>query len=61
MIARPSSASDAPRTKSIWPPMPEYMRGPMESAQTCPVRSISMAELMAVMRRRRRMTAVSLV
>ena len=29
---------------------PEYMRVPMESAQTCPVRSTSIQELIAVTR-----------
>ena len=50
MIARPSAARLAPRMKSIWPPIPEYMRGPIESATTWPVRSISIAELIAVIR-----------
>ncbi len=36
----------APRTKSSWPPTPLYSRVPMESAQTWPVRSTEMAELM---------------
>ena len=48
--------------KSIWPPTPLYIRcQPIESAQTWPVRSTSMAELMAVMRRSRRITEVSFV
>ena len=51
MIGRPSSARAAPRMKSIWPPTPLYIRWPIESAHTWPVRSTSMAELMAVMRR----------
>ena len=50
MMGRPPLDSEAPRMKSIWPPTPEYMREPMESAQTWPVRSIWMAELMAVTR-----------
>src|ERR1017187_8263617 len=40
MMALPPCERAAPRTKSIWPPIPEYMRWPIESAQTCPVRSI---------------------
>ena len=47
--------------KSIWPPTPQYIRRPMESATTCPVRSTSIAELIAVMCRNERMTWVSLV
>ena len=39
--------SAAPRMKSIWPPTPLYMRDPIELAQTWPVRSISIAELIA--------------
>ena len=61
MIARPSGASAAPRMKSIWPPTPEYIRVPIESATTCPVRSTSIAELIAVMCRNDRMTWVSFV
>ena len=61
MIARPSSASAAPRMKSIWPPTPLYIRWPIESAQTWPVRSTSIAELIAVIRLKLRMTWVSLV
>ena len=38
----------APRTKSSCPPVPEKIRIPIESAQTCPVRSISVAELMEI-------------
>ncbi len=47
--------------KSIWPPTPLYSRSPIESATTWPVRSISMAELMAVIVANERMTWVSLV
>ena len=46
MMALPPGDILAPRTKSSWPPVPEYMRVPMESAHTWPVRSISVAELM---------------
>ena len=60
MIGLPPSESDAPRTKSICPPTPEYWRVPIESAPTWPVRSTSMALLMAVTLGLRRMTAVSL-
>ena len=56
----PPSLRLAPRTKSIWPPTPLKRVCPMLSAQTCPVRSISMALLMAVMRGMRRMIVVSL-
>lgn len=35
----PSKPSAAPRIKSTCPPKPEYIRVPMESAFTCPVRS----------------------
>ena len=61
MIARPSAARLAPRMKSIWPPIPEYMREPIESAATWPVRSISIAELIAVIRLNPRITCVSFV
>jgi len=61
MMGLPPSESAAPRMKSIWPPTPEYCRSPMESAQTWPVMSTSMAELMAVTFGFRRMTAVSLM
>ena len=47
--------------KSICPPTPEYIRCPIESATIWPVRSISIAELIAVMRLNERMTCVSLV
>ena len=47
--------------KSIWPPTPEYIRWPIESATTWPVRSTSIAELIAVIRLNERMTWVSLV
>jgi hypothetical protein len=36
--------------KSTCPPTPLYSLGPIESAHTWPVTSISMAELMATMR-----------
>src|SRR5690606_16839122 len=60
-IGLPPSERDAPRIKSICPPTPEYCMLPMVSAQTCPVRSISMAEFMAVTLGFLRITAVSLV
>ncbi len=41
MMGLPPSESEAPRIKSIWPPTPEYILDPMESAHTCPLRSIS--------------------
>ena len=47
--------------KSIWPPTPLYSRWPIESATTWPVRSTSIAELMATIRLNERMTCVSLV
>ncbi len=47
MIGLPPSESAAPRRKSSWPPMPLYWRVPMLSAQTWPVRSISIAPLIA--------------
>lgn len=47
IIGFPPSERDAPRMKSIWPPTPEYIFDPMESAHTCPVRSISSAQLIA--------------
>ena len=40
----------APRRKSTCPPMPLYIALPIESEHTCPVRSTSMAELIATMR-----------
>ena len=61
MIARPCSASAAPRMKSIWPPTPLYRRSPIESATTWPVRSTSIAELMAVIVANERITWVSFV
>ena len=61
MIARPSGARAAPRMKSICPPTPEYRRCPIESATTWPVRSTSIAELIATIRRNERMTCGSLV
>lgn len=36
----PSKPSAAPRIKSTCPPNPEYILVPMESAFTCPVKSI---------------------
>jgi hypothetical protein len=47
MMALPPSLKEAPLIKSIWPPTPEYILDPMESAHICPVTSTSMAELMA--------------
>ena len=47
--------------KSTCPPTPEWKRVPIESAQTCPVRSICTAELMAVILGLRAMTYGSLV
>ena len=61
MIARPPGASAAPRMKSICPPTPEYIRYPIESATTWPLRSTSMAELIAIMLPSERITWVSLV
>jgi len=60
-MALPPADSAAPRMKSIWPPTPLYRCVPIESAHTWPVRSISIAELMAVMRWLRRMMLVSFV
>ena len=60
MMGFPPLESAAPRMKSIWPPTPEYIRNPIESAQTWPVRSISIAELMAVTLGFCLITAVSL-
>ncbi len=60
MIGLPPSESEAPRMKSICPPTPENCFSPIESATTWPVRSTSMALLMAVTFGLRRMTAVSL-
>ena len=45
---RPPSLREAPYTKSCWPPMPENMRVPIESAHIWPVRSISRHELIAI-------------
>ena len=45
----PPSDIEAPFTKSSWPPVPENILVPMESAQICPVRSTSVAELIAIM------------
>ena len=43
----PDAASEAPRMKSICPPMPLNSFEPILSAQTCPVKSTSIALLMA--------------
>jgi hypothetical protein len=60
MIGLPPGDSEAPRMKSIWPPTPEYMRVPIESAQIWPVRSTSIALLIAVTLGFLRITAGSL-
>ena len=39
-MAFPSGFNEAPRRKSTWPPTPEKILCPIESEQTCPVRSI---------------------
>jgi hypothetical protein len=57
----PPSDILAPFTKSTCPPVPEKMRVPMESAQTCPVKSTSVAELIVVIFGFREMTKGSLV
>lgn len=44
----PSKASAAPLMKSTCPPNPEYILVPMESETTCPVKSTSIHELIAV-------------
>ena len=59
MMGLPPSDKDAPRIKSICPPTPENSYMPIESAQTCPVKSTSMAQLIAVTRGLRLITAVS--
>lgn len=48
MIGLPPYDRDAALMKSIWPPTPDIIFLPIESAHTWPVRSISTAELMAV-------------
>ena len=48
VIDTPPSDIDAPFTKSSWPPVPENILVPIESAQIWPVRSTSVAELMAI-------------
>ena len=47
--------------KSSCPPTPEYMTVPIESAQTCPVRSTEIAELIATTFGLRAITKGSLV
>ena len=44
----PSWHTPAARMKSTWPPKPDTMRVPTESDTTWPVRSTSIAELIAV-------------
>ena len=61
MIGLPPRLIAAPRMKSICPPIPEWIAWPIESAHTCPVRSICSAELIAVVRSFLRMASVSLV
>ena len=50
MIGTPPFERAAPRRKSTCPPMPLYGVLPIESEHTCPVRSTSIAELIATMR-----------
>src|SRR5207245_10914883 len=47
-IGTPCGASAAPWRKSICPPTPLYCLVPIDSEQTCPVRSTSRALLMTV-------------
>ena len=47
VIETPPSDMIAPFTKSSWPPVPEKILVPIESALIWPVRSTSVAELMA--------------
>ena len=61
MIGTPRTARAAPRMKSTWPPMPLQSFGPSESAQTWPVRSTSIAELIAVISSWRAITNGSFV
>ena len=61
MKVLPPSDNAPPYMKSCWPPTPEMMRSPTESAHTCPVRSTSTAELMAMTRGFCRMRNGSLV
>ena len=61
MIARPSSASAAPRMKSIWPPTPRVEARADRVGAHLAGQVDLIAELMATIRRKRRMTAVSLV
>lgn len=44
----PSKPSAAPLMKSTCPPKPEYILVPIESDDTCPVKSTSIHELIAV-------------
>ena len=60
MMLLPPALSCAPMTNSSWPPTPEYCRGPIVSAMTCPERSTASAPLMLTIRRLRRMMAGSL-
>jgi hypothetical protein len=46
----PPREKTAPRMKSACPPMPLWKMVPMDSAVACPVRSISIALLMATIR-----------
>ncbi len=48
MKVLPPSERAPPYMKSCCPPTPEMMRVPTESAQICPVRSTSTAELIAI-------------
>src|SRR5207249_8576349 len=61
IIGTPFGDSAAPRMKSICPPIPEYIRNPIESATTWPERSISSAELIATTDSFLRITDVSFV
>jgi hypothetical protein len=56
MIGSPPFECAAPRMKSTCPPMPLKGRQPTESEQTWPVRSTSIAELIATMRSFRAIT-----
>ena len=60
VIETPPSDIVAPLTKSSWPPVPEKILVPIESAQIWPVRSTSTAELIAIMFGLREMTQGSL-
>jgi hypothetical protein len=61
MMALPSRAREAPRTKSTCPPMPEKKRPRRVSDATWPVRSTASAELMETIRSLRAITVGSLV